>query len=78
MWEVIGFEKDVKPDGSVAYTLYATKDFNQAENRQGKKCRSEWYRAANIGYIPVIGDLVMIETEARGKYQVITDIYRMS
>ena len=77
MWEVIGFEKEVKGDGSVSYTVYVTKDFNQADHRQGKKARRAWYRAAEVGYVPVIGDLVIIETETRGKYEIVIDIYKV-
>lgn len=78
MWEVVGFEKNVKAVGSVSFDLYVTKDFKPGENVSGKKARRFWYRVNEVNYEPVVGDLVVIETETRGKYEIVTDIWRAS
>lgn len=75
MWEVIGFERMVKSDGSVSYDLYAMKAFKPGENVSGKKARRFWYRADEVDYLPVVGQEVIIETEMRGKYEIVTDIW---
>ena len=75
MWEVVGFEKIIKGDGSVSYDLYVTKDFKPGDNVCGKKARRVWYRADEVPYVPVVGDLVVIETETRGKFEIVTDIW---
>ena len=75
MWEVIGFESQRDDEGNVtAYTMYATKSF-KGEKGAGKKARRVWYRTEEIDYKPVVGDVVVIETETRGKYEVVTDIW---
>ena len=74
MWEVIGYETQENDAGEVvSITLYAVKPY-KADQGEGKKARRVWYRAAEIGYRPMLGDSIMIETEIRGKYEIVTDI----
>ena len=75
MWEVIGFETQVNDEGKVmSYTLYAVKDFSEGKG-SGKRCRRVWYRSSEISYVPLLGDRVLIESELRGKYEAVIDIY---
>lgn len=74
MWEVIGFEFQENDAGEVvSVTLYAVKPYKQGQG-VGQKARRVWYRAAEIGYKPQLGDRIMIETETRGKFEIVTDI----
>lgn len=74
MWEVIGYEFQENDAGEViSITLYAVKPYKQGQG-EGQKARRVWYRAAEIGYKPQLGDRIMIETETRGKYEIVTDI----
>lgn len=76
MWEVVGYECQVNDEGDViSVTLYAVKPY-KPDQGTGKKARRVWYRAAEIGYMPVLGDQIMIETETRGKYEIVTDIIK--
>lgn len=75
MWEVVGYEKATKNDGSISYTVYATKPFKAADGCEGKKARRVWYRAQDISYVPVVGDVVIIETEMHGKFESVVDIW---
>lgn len=76
MWEVVGYEYQANDAGEVtSYTLFAVKDYKPGQGT-GKKARRVWYRAAEIGYTPVLGDQIMIETETRGKYEIVTDIIK--
>lgn len=75
MWEVIGFESQRNDAGEVvAYTVYATKPF-KGDPGAGSKARRIWYRTSEISYQPVLGDRIYIDTETRGKYEIVTDIY---
>lgn len=75
MWEVIGYERIEKTDGSTSYDLYVTKDFKPGDRVSGKKARRVWYRADEVSYVPCVGDVVVIETETRGRYEIVTDIW---
>lgn len=74
MWEVIGYEVQESDSGEiVSITMFATKSYKEGQGN-GKRARRVWYRYAEIPYMPEIGELVMIETETRGKYEIVTDI----
>lgn len=75
MWKVIGYEEQTNDEGDVtAITMYAVKDMREKQG-VGKKARRVWYRTNEIDYRPAIDEVVFIETETRGKYEVVTDIY---
>lgn len=81
MWEVIGFEKQFiqregKP-GYEAYNLYVKKSLPVMLNCEGERCKTYWYRAAEVAYVPSVGDAVLIETELRGKYEIVRDIQKI-
>lgn len=80
MWEVIGFTKSlVQREGQqdyTAYDLYVKKPMKQ-DDSQGCKCRRFWFRAHEINYTPGVGDIVIIETEVRGKFEVLVDIQKV-
>lgn len=74
MWEVIGFELQENDAGEVvSVTMFAIKEYKPGQGT-GKRARRVWYRANEIPYIPVVGERVMIETETRGKYEIVTDV----
>lgn len=74
MWEVIGFESQKNDAGEkIAYTVYAVKPF-RGDPGTGQKVRRIWYRTSEIAYQPVLGDRIYIDTETRGKYEIIVDI----
>lgn len=76
MWEVIGFEETLNDEGvCTAITLYAVKPFRQGQG-EGKRAKRIWYRTSEQTYRPIVGDHVVIETEVRGKYEVVSDIYQ--
>lgn len=76
MWEVVGYEFQENDAGEVvSITLYAVKPYKQGQG-VGQKARRVWYRAAEIDYKPALGDPIMIETETRGKYEIVTDIIK--
>ena len=75
MWEIIGYEEQVRDDGSASYTIYSAKDMKTDNGCYGRKVRRDWYKVDQVHYVPKIGDLVIIETELRGKYQVVVDIW---
>lgn len=80
MWEVIGYEKNFVDNGSggyEAYNLYLKKPLNPDQNCEGCKCKTVWYRAHEIPYVPALGDQVFVETEQRGKFNVTVDIIRV-
>ena len=81
MWEVIGYEKSfVQRDaqaGYEAFNLYVKKPVKPSPGAEGCKCRSFWFRAHEINYIPQVGDTVIVETEVRGKYEIILDIQKV-
>lgn len=78
MWEVIGYETNVDENGTpYAYTVYAVKNMKSSDTVAGQKCRRIWYRSVEIQYVPMIGDSVIIDTETRGKFEVVTDIVRV-
>lgn len=73
MWEVIGFVVSKTEQGDVtSYTLHCKRPLKDTEG-SGEKTRTAWYRP-NVGYVPVIGDKIIIDEEKRGQYMVITDI----
>ena len=75
MWEVIGFELQENDAGEViSVTMFAIKAYKEGQGT-GKRARRVWYRANEISYMPTVGDLVMIETETRGKYEIVTDVF---
>lgn len=74
MWEVLGFEKQEDDAGEVmAYTVHLAKDYRTGG--EGKRTKRVWYRTSEQGYKPVVGQTVMVETEVRGKYEALVDIY---
>lgn len=74
MWEVIGYELQENDAGEViSVTMFAIKPYKEGQGT-GKRARRVWYRANEIPYVPQVGDRVMIETETRGKYEIVTDI----
>lgn len=74
MWEVIGFETQLNDAGEItAYTIHAVKAYPEGKGH-GKRGKRVWYRTSEIGYVPDVGDTVLIETEVRGKYEVVVDI----
>lgn len=74
MWEVIGFELQENDAGEVmSVTMFAIKPYKEGQG-QGKRARRVWYRYNAIPYMPQLGERVMIETETRGKYEIVTDI----
>ena len=74
MWEVIGFEAQENDEGQItAYTVYLAKPFKEGQGH-GKRCKRYWYRTNEQSYVPDVGDTVMVETEVRGKYEVLLDI----
>lgn len=74
MWEVIGYELQENDAGEVvSVTMFAIKAYKEGQGT-GKRARRVWYRANEIPYMPMVGDLVMIETETRGKYEIVTDV----
>ena len=81
MWEVIGFEKSfVQRDGQpgyVAINLHVKKPVTPGPNAEGCRCKTYWYREHEINYTPCVGDTVIVETEVRGKYEVIRDISKI-
>lgn len=75
MWEIIGYEQQENEAGEVtAFTVHAVKDYKEGKGF-GKRAKRIWYRASEQGYRPQVGDRVFIETEVRGKWEVVTDIY---
>ena len=81
MWEVIGYEKSFVQregqNGYEAFNLHVKKPVSPGPNAEGCRCRTFWYRAHEISYVPNVGDTVIIETELRGKYEIIRDIQRV-
>ncbi|MBQ8239832.1 MAG: hypothetical protein IJZ38_03180 [Bacteroides sp.] len=81
MWEVIGFEKSFvqrdQQSGYEAITLHVKKPVQPGSNAAGCRCKSYWYRAHEISYVPQVGDTVIVETEVRGKYEIIRDIQKI-
>lgn len=79
MWDVIGYETNIDENGTpYAYTVYAVKTMKQKPGEvEGQKARRIWYRSAEIQYVPQVGDSVIIDTETRGKFEVVTDIERV-
>lgn len=78
MWEVIGFERQKNDLGeTTAFTVYAVKPF-KGDPGAGSKARRIWYRASEIEYVPMIGDFIIVDTETRGKYEIVTDIQKVS
>ena len=74
MWEVIGYELQENDAGEViSVTTFAVKAYKEGQGT-GKRARRVWYRANEISYLPMVGDRVMIETETRGKYEIVTDV----
>ena len=77
MWEVIGFELQQNDAGEVtSVTLFAIKPYKEGQG-VGQRARRVWYRANEINYIPQVGEKVMIETETRGKYEIVTDVIKL-
>lgn len=80
MWEVVGYDKSfIKQEngGYEAYNLHLIRPYAPGVNCEGKRCRTVWYRAHEISYVPVLGETVFVETEQRGKYTVVVDIIKM-
>lgn len=76
MWEVIGYETNVDDKGVITgVTLYLAKDFRPGRG-EGKTCRRIWYRANEIAYRPCVGDKIFVDTEVRGKYEFVVDIFQ--
>lgn len=76
MWEIIGFETQENEVGEVtAYTVHAAKAYREGKGH-GRYGKRVWYRASEIDYVPVVGERVIIETEVRGKYEVVIDVYQ--
>lgn len=79
MWEVIGYEKSItRKEGQQDYEsfrIYVKKPVKPGPNAEGEKCRSYWYKAHEIDYVPQVGDKIFVETETFGKFEVVTDIY---
>lgn len=74
MWEVIGFETQEDDAGQVtAYTVHLTKEYRAGGT--GKRSKRIWYRKSEHTYEPVVGQTVMVETEVRGKFEALVDIY---
>lgn len=77
MWEVIGYEIQKNVEGiATGITLFATKPY-RGDQGVGAKARRVWYRPNEIPYNPCLGDMVCIDTETRGKYEIVTDIYKV-
>ena len=80
MWEVIGYTKSiVQREGQqpyTAYDLYVKKPMKQLDS-EGCKCRRFWYRAHEINYTPEVGNIIIVEIEVRGKYEILTDIQKV-
>lgn len=80
MWEIIGFTRSViQKEGQAPYNafdIYVSKPLNTLDS-EGRKCRRYWYRANEINYTPVVGDVVLIDCEIRGKYEIIVDIQKV-
>lgn len=77
MWEVVGFEKSENDAGEItSYNVHLQKPF-KGERGEGTHCHSQWYRTSEHVYVPQIGDKVILEFEARGKYVALVDIYRV-
>ena len=75
MWEIIGFEQQENDAGEVtAFTVHAVKAYKEGQG-YGKRAKRIWYRVSEHDYRPVVGDKVFVETEVRGKWEVVTDIY---
>ena len=76
MWEIIGYETKLNDEGKIeSVNLYCTKAFRDGQG-EGKRCRRVWYRASDILYRPAVGDQVFIETEVRGKFEFVVDIFK--
>lgn len=76
MWEVVGFEEQFNNEGQLTgITLFCTKPYRQGQGT-GCKARRVWYRPSEILYRPELGDKVCIDTETRGKYEIVMDIYQ--
>lgn len=77
MWEVVGFEKALNDAGEVeSYNVHLQKSFKEGRG-EGTQCHIQWYRTRDHKYVPVVGDKVMLEFEARGKFVALTDIYKV-
>ena len=77
MWEVIGYDVQSNEAGEMTgITLYCTKPFGEGSGT-GSKCCREWYRPANVGYRPSLGDKIVVCKEDFGKFSVITEIIKM-
>ena len=81
MWEVIGYERSiVQKDGQPAYTavnLHVKKPVQPGADADGCRCKTYWYREHEVAYAPGVGDTVIIETELRGKFEVVRDIQKI-
>lgn len=76
MWEVIGYEIQKNVEGiETGITLFCTKPYRNGQG-EGCKARRVWYRPNEIAYRPVVGDRICIDTETRGKYEIVMDIYQ--
>lgn len=74
MWEVLGFEKQLSPDGVVTgVSLHCSKPI-KADQGSGQKVKTFWYRPSQVAYEPSVGDRVIVDIEVRGQYQIVTDI----
>lgn len=77
MWEVIGYEVQRNAENiATGITMFAIKPYKEGAG-EGSKARRVWYRPQEISYKPVLGDKVCIDTETRGKYEIVTDIYKV-
>ena len=81
MWEVIGYERSVvQREGQASYTavnLHVKKPVLPGTDAAGCRCKTYWYREHEVVYAPCVGDTVIIETELRGKFEVVRDIQKV-
>lgn len=76
MWEVIGYVISKDDDGAnKGVSIHVVKPYKKGDG-EGKRCRTYWYRWTDSCYVPIVGDKVHIDVEVRGKYEVVTDIYK--
>ena len=76
MWEIIGYEEQKNEEGQLTgITIYSVKPYRKDQG-VGSRSRRDWYRPSEIEYRPKVGDKVFIETEVRGKYTIVMDIYQ--
>lgn len=81
MWEIIGYTRQLVQKENQqpynAFEIYVSKPMNTPDS-EGRKARRFWYRSTDVNYVPVVGDIVLIDVEVRGKYEIICDIQKVN